>query len=133
MTDSESHAKGKEILRRLRVGQAPGGASPVTGEMFFDLVENRLNFADFWRMTQEHLFGEVWSRPGLALRDRSMVTMVALTVLARTEELKGHVGYALNVGITKAEILEMIMHVAHYEGWPVAVNALRAAKEVFKG
>lgn len=133
MTDSESLAKGREILKRLRGTEHPGGPSNATDEMFFDLVENRRDFTDFWRMTQGHLFGEVWSRPGLALRDRSMITIVALTVLARTEELKGHMGYALNIGIAKEEILEMIMHVAHYAGWPVGVNALRVAKEVFKG
>jgi 4-carboxymuconolactone decarboxylase len=88
-------------------------------------------FPEFWRMTQEHLFGEVWSRPGLALRDRSLITMAALMVLGRSEELKGHMGYALNIGISREEVLEMAMHLAHYAGWPVGVGALRVAKEVF--
>ncbi|MDO8689481.1 MAG: carboxymuconolactone decarboxylase family protein [Dehalococcoidia bacterium] len=132
MTDSESIAKGRAVLKRLRGVESPGGTGSVTDEMFFDDGQNRRDFADFWRVTQGHLFGEVWSRPGLALRDRSMITMVVLTVLASTEELKGHMRYALNNGIAKEEILEMIMHVAHYAGWPAAVNALRVVKEAFE-
>ncbi len=132
MTDSDSRAKGREILQRLGARKKPDAANEPSGDMFFDLAENRRDFPDFWKMTQEHIFGEVWSRPGLALRDRSMITMVALTVLGKPEELKGHMGYALNIGITKEEILEMIMHVAHYAGWPTGVNALRVAKEVFR-
>ncbi len=133
MTDSESIAKGRAILKHLRGVDHPSGTGAGAEEMFFDDADNRRDFADFWGMTQGHIFGEVWSRPGLALRDRSMITMVALTVLASTEELKGHMRYALNNGIAKEEILEMILHVAHYAGWPAGVNALRVAKEVFKG
>ena len=133
MTDSESRAKGRDILQRLGAAKQPGAANEASGDMFFDLAENRRDFPDFWKMTREHIFGEIWSRPGLALRDRSMITMVALTVLDKPEELKGHMGYALNIGISKEEILEMIMHVAHYAGWPAGVNALRVAQEVFKG
>lgn len=133
MTDSESLTKGRVVLERLRGVDPPSGTGNVTDEMFFDDGENRRDFSDFWRMTQGHLFGEVWSRPGLALRDRSMITIVALTVLGSTEELKGHMRYALNNGTTKEEILEMIIHVAHYAGWPAGVNALRVAKEVFRG
>lgn len=130
--NSDSRAKGREVLQRLGAGKRPGAASETSGEMFFDDAENRREFPDFWKVTQEHIFGEIWSRPGLALRDRSIITMVALIVLAKPDELKGHMGYALNIGISKEEILEMIMHVAHYAGWPAGVNALRVAKEVFK-
>ena len=75
--------------------------------------------------------GQLDADPGLALRDRSLVTMATLVVLGRSEELKGHIGYALNIGISREEILEMIMHLAHYAGWPFGVGALRVAKEVF--
>ena len=121
MEDSERLEKGRKVYQQLRAG-GPASALPSIAEEMFP---------EFWRMTQEHLFGEVWSRPGLALRDRSLITVVSLTVLARNEELKGHLGYALNLGISEEEILEMIMHVAHYAGWPVAMNAFRVAKEVF--
>ncbi|MDO8690620.1 MAG: carboxymuconolactone decarboxylase family protein [Dehalococcoidia bacterium] len=121
MTDSERLQKGQEILQKLRGGASGTGSATATEEVF----------PEFWKMTQEHLFGEVWSRPGLALRDRSMISMTTLTVLGRMEELKMHMGYALNLGIPREEILEMLMHVAHYAGWPAAVSALRVAKEVF--
>ncbi len=121
MTDSERLEKGRQVLQQLRAGMPVSATTNVTAEMF----------PDFWEMTQGHLFGEVWSRPGLALRDRSIMTMVTLTTLGRSEELKVHMGYALNIGISREEILEMLMHVAHYAGWPAGVSALRVAKEVF--
>jgi len=86
---------------------------------------------DFARVTIGNLFGDVWSRPGLELRDRSMVTVAALIVLARENELKVHLRGALNVGITRQQIQEMILQLAHYGGWPIAVAAGRAAQEVF--
>ena len=119
MTNSESLEKGRRALQQLRGGA--GGPIGVTEEVF----------PDFSKMTLEHLFGEVWSRPGLAMRDRSLITMAVLTALARTEELKVHMGFALNLGISRDEILEMVMHVAHYAGWPAGVNAVRVAKDVF--
>ncbi len=85
----------------------------------------------FSRITMGNLFGDVWSRPGLELRDRSMITVAALMVLARDNELKQHLRGALNVGISREQIHEMILHLAHYGGWPVAVGAARAAQEVF--
>ena len=86
---------------------------------------------DFARLTIEHLFGDVWSRPGLALRDRSLATVAALTVLGREPELRQHLGGALRLGITRDEIRELMLHLAHYGGWPVAVMGLRAAGEAF--
>ena len=121
MADSERLKKGQEMLSKLRGGASGAGSATGTSDVF----------PDFWEMTQEHLFGEVWSRPGLALRDRSIVSMTTLIVLGRMEELKMHIGYALNLGISREEILEMMMHIAHYAGWPAAVSALRVAKEVF--
>jgi len=121
MTDPDRLEKGRRVLQQLRRGGEASPSAKLMAEMF----------PDFSRMTEEHLFGEVWSRPGLALRDRSLVTMATLVVLGRSEELKGHIGYALNIGISREEILEMIMHLAHYAGWPFGVGALRVAKEVF--
>ena len=86
---------------------------------------------DFARVTIEHLFGDVWSRPGLALRDRSLITVAALTVLGREQELKMHLRGALRVGISRDEIRELLLHLAHYGGWPVAVGGLRVAAEIF--
>jgi len=86
---------------------------------------------DFARITMGNLFGDVWSRPGLELRDRSMITVAALIVLGREHELRLHLGGALHVGISREQIQEMILHLAHYGGWPVAVSAGRVAQEVF--
>ncbi|GIW40347.1 MAG: hypothetical protein KatS3mg076_0924 [Candidatus Binatia bacterium] len=87
---------------------------------------------DFSRITIGNLFGDVWSRPGLALRDRSLVTVAALVVLGREQELRLHLRGALRVGVTQEEIREVILHLAHYGGWPVAAMATRVAEEVFR-
>jgi 4-carboxymuconolactone decarboxylase len=86
---------------------------------------------EFARLTIENLFGDVWTRPGLALRDRSLITVAALTVLGREQELRMHLGGALRAGISREQIRELMMHLAHYGGWPVAVMGLRIAAEVF--
>jgi len=77
------------------------------------------------------LFGDVWERPELSKRDRSLITVAALVALYRTDQLKGHIGRALDNGVTKEEIAEVITHMAFYGGWPTAANAVRVAKEVF--
>jgi len=87
---------------------------------------------DFQQITVEHLFGDIWTRPGLELKERSMITVAALTVLARERELKTHLRGALNAGISREKINEIMIHLAHYGGWPVGVNGLRIAKEVFE-
>jgi 4-carboxymuconolactone decarboxylase len=87
---------------------------------------------DFLKITVENLFGDIWNRPGLALRERSMITVAALTVLGRWPELKIHLRGALNAGINRETIKEMMIHLAHYGGWPVGVSGWRTAKEVFE-
>ena len=77
------------------------------------------------------LFGDVWERPELSKRDRSLITVAALVALYRTDQLKGHIGRALDNGVTKEEIAEVITHMAFYGGWPTAANAVKVAKEVF--
>jgi 4-carboxymuconolactone decarboxylase len=86
---------------------------------------------DFIDITVGHLLGDIWTRPGLELRERSMITCTALIVLGNQAELKAHLAAALNVGITRQNIEEMMLHLAHYSGWPTAVNGLRVAREVF--
>ncbi len=77
------------------------------------------------------LFGDVWERPELSKRDRSLITVANLIALYRTDQLRGHIGRALDNGVTKAEIGEVILHTTFYAGWPVGANAARVAKEVF--
>ena len=73
----------------------------------------------------------VWSRPGLSPRDRSLATIAALTAIYRPHELKLHIGFGLLNGLERAEICEVIMHMAVYAGFPSAVEGMRLAKEVF--
>ena len=77
------------------------------------------------------LFGDVWERPGLSKRDRSLITVRALVALYRGNELPGHLRRALANGVTRDELIELITHLAFYAGWPSAMSAMRAAREVF--
>ncbi len=78
------------------------------------------------------LFGDIWERPQLPKRDRSLITVAVLTAMYRTEELRGHIARALDNGVTRDEITELITHVTFYAGWPTGVNAARVAKDVFE-
>jgi len=77
------------------------------------------------------LFGDVWEQPGLSKRDRSLITVAALVALYRTDQLRGHIRRALDNGVTKEEIGEVITHMAFYSGWPTAANAVQVARQVF--
>jgi 4-carboxymuconolactone decarboxylase len=85
-------------------------------------------FAD---LSANVLFGDVWERPELSKRDRSMITVAMLTALYRTDQLRGHIRRALDNGVTPEEISEIITHAAFYGGWPTAANAVQVAKQVF--
>ncbi len=82
--------------------------------------------------TDDVLFGEVWKRPGLSSRDRSLVTISALIGSGHVQQLAGHLGRALDNGVKPSEIAGIITQMAFYEGWPVAVSAAAVADEVFK-
>jgi len=115
MAKSERWEKGAAKMKELF------GVEPRPGTMH----------EDFFQITVENLFGDIWNRPGLELKERSMITVAALTVLARERELKVHLRGALNAGISREKLNEIMIHLAHYGGWPVGVNGLRIAKEVF--
>ncbi len=107
----------------------------VMGE---DFVANALgNATDFTRPIQAHItakaWGDVWQRPGLDLKTRSLITVAMLTALGKQHELKGHVRGALNNGVTPAELQEVLLHAAVYCGVPSAVDAFRTAAEVVDG
>ena len=82
-------------------------------------------------LTDDVLFGDIWERPGLSKRDRSLVTVAALIALNRAEQLPFHLRRAVRNGITKDELIEVITHVAFYAGWPCAMSAVMIAKNVF--
>jgi len=85
----------------------------------------------FAELTDKVLFGDIWERKALCLRDRSLITVAALIALNRTEQLRFHLQRALENGVKKQELIEAITHLAFYSGWPTAVNAITVAKEVF--
>ena len=82
-------------------------------------------------LTDKVLFGEVWERPGLSKRDRSLITVAALVAGYRTNELPFHLGRAIENGVTKNELIELITHLAFYAGWPAASTAVAIARKVF--
>jgi len=81
-------------------------------------------------LTDNVLFGDVWERPGLSKRDRSLVTVSALIALNRPEQLRFHVERALENGVTKDELVEVVTHLAFYSGWPSAMSAITITKEI---
>jgi 4-carboxymuconolactone decarboxylase len=82
--------------------------------------------------TDDVLFGDVWARPELSPRDRSLVTVASLVSLYRTNELPFHLKKALDNGLTREELVETITHLAFYSGWPTAMSALKVARQVFE-
>ena len=83
-------------------------------------------------MTEKVVYGDVWERPGLSKRDRSLITCAALVAMNRTEQLRGHVARAIDNGVTQAELVELITHLAFYSGWPTAMSAANVAKDVLE-
>ncbi|MEB7558968.1 carboxymuconolactone decarboxylase family protein [Kluyvera cryocrescens] len=118
---SERFITGQKILQQV---DGKGGDAVV--ESLKDIAP------DFARYLLEFPFGDIYARPGLDLRSREIATVAALTALGNaTPQLKVHIAAALHVGLTKEEIIEVIMQMAVYAGFPAALNGLFAAKEVF--
>ncbi len=112
-------ARGREVTSKLW-GERAGAP---------DLPAARLA-PDFFSLVTQLCFGMFWSRPNLDLRSRSLCTVAQLAALGRTDELKAHLYGALNLGIRREELVEVLMQTACYAGVPAAVNALNAAAEV---
>ncbi len=83
-------------------------------------------------ITDQVLFDDIWQRPGLSPRDRSLITVASLISLYRSNELPFHLRKALENGVTRDEIVEAITHLAFYSGWPTAATALAIARQVFE-
>ena len=84
----------------------------------------------FAELTDKVLYADVWERPGLSKRDRSLVTVSALIAMNRPDQLRSHLGLASKNGLTREELAEAITHLAFYSGWPSSVTAATIAKEV---
>lgn len=106
----------------------------IDGEAGERVIESLKDIApEFARYVIEFPFGDIYSRPGLDLKSREIAVVAALTALGTaTPQLKVHIHAALNVGLTRQEVIEVIMQMAVYAGFPAAVNGLFAAKDVFK-
>lgn len=88
---------------------------------------------DMAKLVIEFPYGNIYSRPGLDMKSRELITIASLTTLGYAkDQLKAHIDNALNVGCTKEEIIEVIMQMAIYAGFPAALNGLFAAKEMFE-
>jgi 4-carboxymuconolactone decarboxylase len=117
LMSEQAYRDGLEVKRRLF---GAGKERPVAHGSLAD---------DLLRLSDELVFGRVYTRPGLDLKTRSMLTVAALTVLGRDDYLRRHLQGALHVGVTPAEIKEILMQMAFYGGMPVALKALRIAEE----
>lgn len=106
----------------------------IDGEAGERVVESMAGIApDFARYLVEFPFGDIYSRPGLDLKSREIAVVAALTALGNADpQLKVHVHGALNVGASRTEIIETIMQMAVYAGFPAALNGLAVAREVFE-
>ena len=101
--------------------EAPSGAQLMFGEFAPALVG----------FTDDVLFGQVWPRTELSPKERSLVTVAALTTGGSVEQLNYHLRFAIENGNTEAELIEAITHLAFYAGWPKAMSAMAVAKQVF--
>lgn len=105
----------------------------IDGQAGENVIENLQDIApDFARLLIEFAFGDIYSRPGLDLKTRELAVVAALTAMGNAApQLKVHIHGARNVGCSRQEIIEIIMQMAVYAGFPAALNGLFAAKEVF--
>lgn len=118
----ERYEKGLETLKGIS-----GHAAERINNLLKDICP------DMARFVVEFPYGDIYSRPGLDIKTRELITIASLTTLGYAkEQLKAHVENALNVGCAKEEIVEAIMQMTIYAGFPAALNGLFAAKEVFK-
>jgi 4-carboxymuconolactone decarboxylase len=105
----------------------PTGTQPSRAQQLMGATAPKL--AD---LTDAVLYGDIWERPQLSKRDRSLITVAALIALNRPDQLRSHLALARRNGVTEEELVETITHLAFYAGWPNAVTAVSVAKEVFQ-
>ena len=118
---SKNYELGTELIKKM------------LGDASLERLDKRAElFPDWDVFTRETLFGNVWQRPGLDLKMRSLCCVAAMTALGKEAELGIHMRGAFNNGATKEEVLEVIIQMGFYAGWPAAVGGIRVATEVFK-
>jgi 4-carboxymuconolactone decarboxylase len=122
MSDDERFEKGMEVRRAVLGADYVDRQAAQPGDFM----------APFQRMTTEWCWGEIWTRPGLDRKTRSLMNLAILTALGKPNELKLHVKGALNNGLSVAEIQEALLHATVYCGIPAGLEAFRAASEALK-
>lgn len=115
-------AQGSPAPAPPAAGGQPSRAQQLMGDIAPKLAD----------LTDSVLFGDVWARPQLSRRDRSLVTVSALIAMNRPDQLRSHLALARQNGLTEEELVEAITHLAFYAGWPNAVAAVAVARDVFK-
>ncbi len=120
MSDEDKRRKGIALFKQLTEGQERSA-----GTVRAALPEK------FTRYTMEHLFGDVWQGEELSLQQRSLITCTILVALNREAEQRIHFPGARNLGVPREQLEAMIVHAAHYAGWPVAASAFRVLGEVW--
>ncbi len=131
---------GKNVEWMEKVSDEQYGNRPASSQGAKDMNKEpsaiKKNFGDFSpklvQLTDDVLFGDVWERPELSKRDRSLVTVTALIAGGNSEQLPFHLQRAKENGVTEAELIETITHLAFYSGWPKAMSAITVAKEIFR-
>ena len=121
-TDGDRYERGLEALRTLMGrdrGPTPAPEEPPSA-------------ADLHRVFIEHCYGDSWARPGLDMKTKSLVTVAILATLGAERELKIHIRGAHNMGVTKDQRVDLLIHMAGYSGVPRAVHAARLAREVWR-
>lgn len=127
MTTNNTQTTESRLTRGRRALEA------IDGQAGQNVIDALADIApDFATYLFEFPFGDIYSRPGLSLRDREVATIAALTAMGTAQpQLKVHIEAGLNVGLTQQEITEILMQMAVYAGFPAALNGLFTAKEVF--
>jgi 4-carboxymuconolactone decarboxylase len=115
---AERYKRGMDVLRKM-------GRENL-------MMNQKALYPDMYEMSVGHLFGDVWGRPGLSLRDRQLVTLAANIALARPSGNHSHYLSAMHLGITKEEICEVMIQVGHYAGWPTLSNAVRQFTDILE-
>jgi 4-carboxymuconolactone decarboxylase len=118
MEHAKRMKKGFEVLRKMgRLGT---------------MMNQKELYPDLYDLSVGYLFGEIWTRPHLSLRERELITLAANIALARPAGTHSHYRSAKHLGFTREEIMEIIIHVGHYAGWPAIAHALIQYEEVLK-
>jgi 4-carboxymuconolactone decarboxylase len=127
VTDEQYGAPLRPRPAAVAAPEAPPAGQPTPAQRLIGDFSPKLV-----QLTDDVLFGDVWARPQLSPRDRSLVTISALIAMNRPDQLRSHLARARDNGVTEEEIVETITHLAFYAGWPSAITAVTVAKEVFK-